>query len=69
MIIFGSASIVSQLSEHGLIDEYPFVVGPLLLGGGRSPINGLSARVALDLLEAKPYASGNLMLGYAARPG
>jgi dihydrofolate reductase len=67
MIIFGSGSLVSQLTEHGLIDEYQFVVGPLLLGDGRSLISGLSARVPLELLEAKPYASGNLMLRYARR--
>jgi dihydrofolate reductase len=25
MIVFGSGSIVSQLTQHGLIDEYQFV--------------------------------------------
>jgi dihydrofolate reductase len=67
MILFGSGSLVSQLTEHGLIDEYQFVVGPLLLGGGRSLVQGVSERVPLELLEAKPYASGNLMLRYARR--
>jgi len=67
MIIFGSGSLVSQLSEHGLIDEYQFIVGPLLLGDGRSLIRGLSVRVPLELLEAKPYSSGNVMLRYARR--
>ena len=66
-IIFGSGSLVSQLTEHGLIDEYQFIVGPLLLGSGRSLIQGVSERVPLQLLEAKPYASGNLMLRYAPR--
>ena len=67
MIIFGSGSLVSQLTEHHLIDEYQFVVGPLLLGSGRSLIKGLSERVSLALLEAKPYPSGNLMLRYSRR--
>jgi len=67
MIIFGSGSLVSQLTEQGLIDEYQFIVGPLLLGSGRSLIQGVSARVPLELLEAKPYPSGNLMLRYARR--
>ena len=35
MIIFGSGSIVSQLTQHGLIDDYHFVVSPILLGSGR----------------------------------
>ena len=34
MMIFGSASIVSQLTQHGLIDEYRFVVCPVFLGAG-----------------------------------
>lgn len=36
MMIFGSASIVSQLTQHRLIDEYQFVVGPVssaMVGG------------------------------------
>jgi len=67
MIVFGSGSLVSQLTEHALIDEYQFIVSPLLLGDGRSLIRGLSARVPLELLEAKAYASGNVMLRYARR--
>jgi len=67
MILFGSGSLVSQLTQHGLIDEYQFVVGPLLLGAGRSLIQGVSERVPLELLEAKPYPSGNLVLRYARR--
>jgi dihydrofolate reductase len=67
MIIFGSGSLVSRLTAHGLIDEYQFVVGPLLLGDGRSPIAGVTGRVPLELLEATPYPSGNVMLRYARR--
>ena len=67
IIVFGSGSLVSQLTEHRLIDEYQFVVGPLFLGGGKSLISGLTQRVRLELVEAKPYPSGNLMLRYARR--
>jgi dihydrofolate reductase len=65
MLIFGSGSIASQLTEHGLIDEYRFVVGPVLLGSGRSLISGVPKSSRLDLLEAKTYPSGNVMLRYA----
>ena len=53
MIVFGSGSIVSQLTQHGLIDEYQFVVGPVLLGSGRPLLSGVSQSLRLDLLEAK----------------
>ena len=41
MIIFGSGSIVSQLTQHGLVDEYQFVVNPVLLGGGKPLLGGI----------------------------
>jgi dihydrofolate reductase len=65
MIIFGSGSIVSQLTQHGLIDEYQFVVCPTLLGSGQPLLSGVSKRLRLDLLEAKPLPSGDVMLRYA----
>lgn len=65
MMIFGSGSIASQLTQHGLIDEYQFVVSPLLLGSGRPLLSGLPKSVKLDLLEARPYPSGNVVLRYA----
>jgi len=65
MIVFGSGSIVSQLTQHGLIDEYQFAVSPILLGSGRPLLNGSSKGLRLELLEAKAYRSGNVILRYA----
>lgn len=65
MIIFGSGSIVSQLTEHGLIDEYRFVINPVLLGGGLPLLSGVPTKLALELLEARAFPSGNVMLRYA----
>ncbi|HEU0105165.1 MAG TPA: dihydrofolate reductase family protein [Vicinamibacteria bacterium] len=65
MLVFGSGSIASQLTQHGLIDEYRFIVGPVLLGGGKSLISGLTKSSRLDFLEARAYPSGNVMLRYA----
>jgi len=65
MLVFGSGSIASLLTEHGLIDEYRFIVGPVLLGSGRPLISGVPRSSRLDLLEAKTYPSGNVMLRYA----
>jgi dihydrofolate reductase len=65
MIIFGSGSIVSQLTEHGLIDEYQFIVTPIFLGNGRSLISGLPRRLNVNLVEVKQFPSGNVRLRYA----
>jgi dihydrofolate reductase len=65
MIVFGSGSIVSQLTQHGLIDEYQFAVCPILLGSGRPLFTDVSKSTRLHLLEAKAYPSGDVMLRYA----
>lgn len=67
IMIFGSGSIVSQLTEHGLIDEYQFVMSPLVLGTGTPLFTDVSRDVRLDLLEATPFPSGNVLLRYAPR--
>jgi dihydrofolate reductase len=68
IMIFGSGSIVSQLTAHGLIDEYTFVVAPILLGTGRPLVADVPRSVRLELLEATPFPSGNVRLRYALAP-
>jgi len=65
LLLFGSGSIVSQLSEHGLIDEYRFVVCPLLLGRGKTLLGELPRRVGLQLTSAESFPSGVALLTYA----
>jgi len=65
MMVFGSGSIASQLTQHGLIDEYQFVVCPVLLGSGRPLLSGVTKTLKLDLLEVKKYPSGDVLLRYA----
>jgi dihydrofolate reductase len=67
IMIFGSGQLVSKLTALGLIDEYHLIVSPLLLGSGKPLVSGVTTRVPLDLLESKPYESGNVMLRYARR--
>ncbi len=65
IMLFGSGTIVSSLTRLRLIDEYQFVVSPVFLGDGRRLLGELATPAALTLLEARPYASGNVMLRYA----
>jgi dihydrofolate reductase len=65
MMIFGSGSIVSQLTQHGLIDEYQLVVCPVFIGAGRPLVSDVSKRLKLDLVEARRYQSGDVLLRYA----
>jgi len=61
MLIYGSASIVQQLAQLSLIDEYQLLVHPVALGRGK-PL--FSDRVKLKLVSAKPFRSGVVLMTY-----
>jgi dihydrofolate reductase len=65
-ILVGGASVPSQLIELGLIDEYRFVVGPIVAGEGRRLLEGVSLpeRLQLKLVESKIFKSGCVALRY-----
>jgi dihydrofolate reductase len=64
MMIFGSGTIVSLLTRHRLIDEYQFVVSPVLLGGGRNLLSGVPVNHKLELKEEKRFPSGKILARY-----
>ena len=64
MAILGSGSIVSQLTEERLIDEYQIVVIPTVLGKGRTMFEGITAKVALRLTKTWAFNNGNVLLCY-----
>ena len=65
-ILVGGVSIPSQLIELGLVDEYRFVVGPILAGEGRRLMEGVSLpeKLRLKLVESKVFKSGSVVLRY-----
>jgi dihydrofolate reductase len=65
-ILVGGVSIPSQLIELGLVDEYRFVVGPILAGEGVRLMEGVSLpeKLQLKLVESKPFQSGCVALRY-----
>jgi dihydrofolate reductase len=62
MIIMGSGTIVSQLTQAGLIDEFQVVVHPLVLGAGRTMFDGAQAR--LTRTRERTFANGCVVLWY-----
>ena len=65
-IFTGGVSIPSQLAELGLIDEYHFVVHPIVIGEGRRLFEGinLQEKLQLKLVESKSFHSGVIALHY-----
>lgn len=64
MVILGSGSIVSQLAQEGLIDEYQIVVIPVVLGDGRTLFDGVKKKLPLKLTKTRAFANGNVLLHY-----
>jgi dihydrofolate reductase len=64
MVIFGSGTIVAQLAESGLIDEYQFALNPVAMGKGRSLFEGIKTKLQLKLTKSRTFSNGNVMLWY-----
>jgi dihydrofolate reductase len=68
-ILAGGVDIPSQLIELGLVDEYRFVVHPIVAGEGRRLLEGINLRERLqvELVESKIFNSGCVALRYLKR--
>jgi dihydrofolate reductase len=64
--ILGSGTIVAQLAQLRLIDEFHLVVCPIVLGGGRTLFDGVRDPLALTLRHTRQFANGRVLLSYAA---
>nr|WP_295922426.1 dihydrofolate reductase family protein [uncultured Dyadobacter sp.] len=66
MTILGSGSIITQLAEANLIDEYQFMIDPVALGDGTPSFQGLSRKLDLRLIDSRVFKSGVVLLRYEA---
>jgi dihydrofolate reductase len=64
MIIDGSASLVHSLMETDLIDEYRFLVQPMIMGRGRRFWTSEMPPTKLRLVESTTLSLGVLALTY-----
>ncbi|WP_369830404.1 dihydrofolate reductase family protein [Mycobacterium sp. E2327] len=62
--VMGSASLVSQLIEHDLVDEYRLMIEPILLGGGKRVFPDDGRARALELVSATTTGTGVLICTY-----
>ena len=65
-ILTGGVSIPSQLIELGLVDEYHFVVQPIVVGAGRRLLEdiNLPEKLQLKFVQTKVFESGCVALHY-----
>jgi dihydrofolate reductase len=69
VLIYGSASVVSALTNLRLIDEYQLLVHPVILGGGKPLFTGIEEQVKLKLANTRTHPSGVVVLYYQPAPG
>jgi dihydrofolate reductase len=65
--VVGGPGLLTSLIGGGLLDELRLIVHPVVVGSGTALFGGFSERQALDLVSARPMASGRVCLAY--RPG
>ena len=65
MIVFGSGSIVSRLSDLGLVDEWTLVVNPVFLDRGPTLFDALRSPTKLTLAEQHGFPrTSHVLLKY-----
>ena len=68
LFVFGSAKLCDSLMRRGLFDELRICVAPVVLGTGVPLFKPGSPCQNLTLLQARPLATGGVILVYAAKP-
>lgn len=68
IIIYGSGSIVAELTKLNLIDEYRFMVAPVILGEGKSLFSGSSESEVfpkhVKFTSSRIFQSGTVLMNY-----
>lgn len=60
----GGVTLPLALADLGLIDEYEFLVQPVLAGSGPTLLSGLRERIQLELVNRQEFRSGAVALRY-----
>lgn len=64
MTILGSGTIITQLADAGLIDEYQVMIDPVAIGEGTPMFHQLKHKLDLKLTDTKVFKSGVVLLSY-----
>jgi dihydrofolate reductase len=64
VVIMGSGTLVAQLTDARLIDEYQLVLHPLVIGRGRTLFEKVKEPLSLELKKTRTFSSGNVVLWY-----
>ena len=66
LLIYGSGTLVDELTRHGLIDEYRLMVHPVLVGSGKKLFESLGETVNLRVEDVRTTDTGVAVLTYTS---
>ncbi len=64
LTLLGSGSILTQLAEAGLIDEYQIMIDPVAIGNGTPIFKNIKDQLDLKLINTRTFKSGVILLSY-----
>lgn len=64
MTLLGSGSILGQLAEADLIDEYQLMIDPVAIGAGATLFEGVKRDIELALTNSRRFKSGVILAFY-----
>jgi dihydrofolate reductase len=64
LLVYGSGTLVDELTRHGLIDEYRLMVHPVLVGSGKKLFESVGDTVDLKLADTVTTDTGVAVLTY-----
>ncbi len=66
--LMGSGSLVKQLGEADLIDEYELMIDPVMIGEGDTLFAGIKRELNLQITDARLFRESGTLLLYYKRP-
>jgi dihydrofolate reductase len=64
ILVAGSRTLVHTLMEHGLVDEYRFMIFPVILGSGRRVFPDTPNKAVLRLTDSRAFSNGVVLHAY-----
>jgi len=62
--VLGSGTIVNQLAEAGLVDEFQVMIHPVAIGNGTAFLKDVHKKIDLALTKTRSFKSGIVLLCY-----
>jgi dihydrofolate reductase len=60
----GGSELAVSLIKNGLIDEFRFIINPVVIGQGTPIFKGLNQKLNLELIGTRTFKSGNVLHTY-----